>query len=63
VVRRERRERGERRGERVIYKNKGLIDEGETVEQAALRELCEECGYGGEGNYGIFFECFYNLFI
>lgn len=29
----------------------GLIDEGETVEQAALRELREECGYTEKGSF------------
>ena len=29
----------------------GLIDEGETTKDAALRELKEECGYEGTGIY------------
>eukprot|EP00026_Physarum_polycephalum_P018605 Phypoly_transcript_20249.p1 GENE.Phypoly_transcript_20249~~Phypoly_transcript_20249.p1 ORF type:complete len:227 (+),score=32.42 Phypoly_transcript_20249:81-683(+) len=36
-------------GKKVLEFPAGLIDADETAEQSALRELQEECGFGGEG--------------
>lgn len=50
-------------GKLVVEFPAGLVDEGETVEEAALRELREETGYVGEviseraGQRPMFFGC------
>ncbi|KAI2639278.1 NUDIX domain-containing protein [Xylaria nigripes] len=56
-------------GKLVVEFPAGLVDEGETVEEAALRELSEETGYVGEiihekaGQRPMFFSCFATLFL
>lgn len=53
-------------GKLVVEFPAGLVDEGETVEEAALRELREETGYVGEvvhdrtGQRPMFFSCEWN---
>jgi ADP-ribose pyrophosphatase len=50
-------------GRIVVELPAGLVDESETVEEAALRELREETGYVGEivreraGQRPVFFSC------